>query len=140
MIIVGFLASGAVLKFCGYPDAVFVRWNPLAVFLREHVGWLLLIPIAWVFFATCAERIAPDGISHAVAYAVGVYIPPITIAFFLYAAIYPYTRPIFIGVPKRSTANRVTRGIETPAHTPPDMWVASGGSNRTLDRTPLPGP
>src|SRR5687768_16684300 len=41
LVIGGFFALGAVLKMSGYPDALAVRWNPLAVFLREHGVWLL---------------------------------------------------------------------------------------------------
>jgi hypothetical protein len=134
MIIVGFLALSAVLKFCGYPDAVFVRWNPLAVFLRENVGWFLLIPIAWVFCVTWAERAAPDGISHAVAYAVGVYLPIIMIALFLYPAIYPYTRPIIFGNTKRSAANKLHHSTSWAVGGAPKHDVSGAQPTGVLNR------
>jgi hypothetical protein len=56
LVIVGFFALGTVLRMTGYPDALAVRWNPLAVVLREHGVWLLLLPVLWVLFATSAQR------------------------------------------------------------------------------------
>ena len=96
LVIVGFFALGAVLKMSGYPDALAVRWNPLALFLREHGAWLLVLPALWVFYATSAQRIDRGFLSHHFACIVGLCIAGITILLFLYAAVFPYTRPLFI--------------------------------------------
>ena len=96
LVIIGFFALGAVLKMPGYRDAVAVRWNPLAVFLREHGGWLLLVPVLWVFLATSAQRVDRGVLSYRVACVVGLSIAGITVALFLYAAVFPYTRPLIL--------------------------------------------
>jgi hypothetical protein len=98
LVIVGFFALGAVLKMSGYPDALAVRWNPLAVFLREHGVWLLFLPVLWVFFATSAQRIDRGFLSYHVACVIGLCIAGITIALFLYAVVFPYTRPLLFHV------------------------------------------
>jgi hypothetical protein len=54
LVIVGFFVLGIVLKFCGYPDAFGLRWNPVAVFLREHGFWLLLPSFLWAVYAMTA--------------------------------------------------------------------------------------
>jgi hypothetical protein len=92
LVIVGFFALGVVLKMSGYPDAIAVRWNPLALFLREHGAWLLLLPVLWVFFATSAQRIDRGFLSYHIACVVGLCIAGLTIVLFLYAAVFPFTR------------------------------------------------
>jgi hypothetical protein len=99
LVILGFFALGAVLKMSGYPDQLGVRWNPLAVFLREHGAWLLLLPVLWVFFATLAQRVDRGFFSYRFACIIGLCIAGVIIALFLYAAVFPYTRPFFIGLP-----------------------------------------
>ena len=98
LVIVGFFALGAVLKLAGYPEALAVRWNPLAVWLREHGTWLLLVPILWVFVATSAQRRDEGFLSYRFACFIGICIPVLTIGLFLYAAIFPYTRPIWMSL------------------------------------------
>jgi hypothetical protein len=99
MVIVGFFALGAVLKMSGYPDALAVRWNPLAVFLREHGVWLLLLPVVWVFFATSAQRIDRGLFSYRIACVIGLSIAGVTLALFLYASVFPFTRPLLFHAP-----------------------------------------
>jgi hypothetical protein len=96
VIIVGFFALGAVLKLCGYPYVLGVRWNPLAVFLRERGLWLLFLPIFWVLFAVSAQRIDTGFLSYRFAWIIGISIAGIIIALFLDAAAFPYTVPIII--------------------------------------------
>ena len=98
LVVVGFIALGAVLKMSGYPDTPAVRWNPLAVFLREHGVWLLLLPVLWVAFATSAQRRDRGFLSYRIACVIGLCIAAITIMVFLYAAVFPYTRPLFLHV------------------------------------------
>ena len=95
IVIVGFFALGVVLKMCSYPDNPVVRWNPLAVFLREHGVWLLFLPVLWVCFSAQAERINRGILSSRIAFIVGLCVAAVTIGAFLYAAVFPYTRPLF---------------------------------------------
>jgi uncharacterized membrane protein len=96
LVIVGFFALGVVLKMSGYPDTMLaVRWNPLAVFLREHGAWLLLVPVLWVFLATSAQRVDRGILSYRSACIIGLGLAGVTIGLFLYAAIFPFTRPLF---------------------------------------------
>ena len=98
IVIVGFFALGVVLKMGSYPDNPVVRWNPLAVFLREHGTWLLLLPILWVCFSAQAERVDRGILSSRISFIIGVCIAAVTIGAFLYAAVFPYTRPLFLHV------------------------------------------
>jgi hypothetical protein len=97
LIIVGFFVLGVVLKISGYPHELGVRWNPLAVFLREHGLWLLVTSIVWVFFALAAERLDRGFFSYRLACVIGLCIASLTIVAFLYAAVFPYTRPFYFG-------------------------------------------
>jgi hypothetical protein len=95
--VLGFVALGCVLWMAGYPDNPSVRWNPLAAFLREHGVWLLLLPPLWMAFATYAQKVDRGALSYSVACAVGIGLAALIIALYLYAAVFPYTRPFFMG-------------------------------------------
>ena len=56
LLVGGFLALGMVLKVSGYPDSTEVRWNPLAVFLREHGG----VAVASACFVGALRHHDPD--------------------------------------------------------------------------------
>ena len=95
-IVVGFFGLGVVLKGCGYPDATVmgVRWNPSAVFLREHLLLLFFLPVLWVFYAITAERKNCGWLTYRAAFVVGLCIAACILVAFLYAAQYPFTRPL----------------------------------------------
>ena len=95
VIVLGFLALGIVLKFCGYPNSFGVRWNPLAVFLREHGIWLLAAPLFWTVFAVKARQLDRGIFSERVAFVSGVCLAGVITLTFLYAAVFPYTRPLY---------------------------------------------
>jgi hypothetical protein len=98
LVIVGFTTLGIVLKFCGYPgEDLGVRWNLLAVLLREHGGWLMLLPVLWTCLAINAQRLDRGVFSYRLACVIGLCIIALIIALFFYAAVFPYTRPMFIG-------------------------------------------
>jgi hypothetical protein len=98
LLIVGFTALGIVLKFCGYPgEDLGVRWNRLAVLLREHGGWLVLLPVLWLCHAITAQRLDRGVFSYRLTCIIGFCIIAVIIALFFYAAIFPYTRPTFVG-------------------------------------------
>lgn len=98
LIVIGFFALGIVLKAAGYPHDFTVRWNRVAVFLREYGAWLLLLPVLWVSFATQAERLNRGIFSERIAYLSGLCLSALIIALFLYGAVFPYTRPFFFQV------------------------------------------
>src|SRR5579859_6587850 len=86
LVITGFFALGIVLKMSGYPDAPALRWNPLAVFLREHGLWLLLAPALWVTFAIAAYRVDRGFLSYRIACVAGFSIAAVTTVLFIYSA------------------------------------------------------
>jgi hypothetical protein len=96
-VVIGFFALGTVLKISGYPDELAVRWNPLAVFLREPGVWLLLLPALWVVFATSAQRLNRGFFSYRVALVLGLCTSIGIIALFVYAT-FAFTRPLLIHV------------------------------------------
>ena len=99
LVIIGFLALGIVLKLSGYPDALRLHWNPLAVFLREHGFLLLLLPLLWTIYAVAAERVQQGWLLPRLAFSFGVGLALLLIPLFLYAAVFAYTRPLLIHVP-----------------------------------------
>jgi hypothetical protein len=96
LVVSGFMALGTVLKIAGYPDSTVLDWRPLAVLLREHGAWLLLMPILWVFFAFAAGRLDHPFFSRRLVFFSGVGIAGIIAALFFYATVFPYTRPFFL--------------------------------------------
>jgi len=94
VVVAGFIALGIVLKMCGYPDNPTVRWNPLALFLREQGVWLLLLPVAWVAVASYVQRLDRGLFCDRVAWIIGLCIAVLITGLFLYAAVFPYTRPL----------------------------------------------
>ena len=100
VVVVGFIGLGVVLRGCGYPNGELmgVRWNPLAIFLREHLGFLLLIPVTWVFYASTAQHKDSGRLSYRIAFIIGLAIAACMLSAFLYASCHPFTRPIWFGV------------------------------------------
>jgi hypothetical protein len=88
-----FLVLLGTFKLYGYPDTFAVRWNPLAVFLREHGAWFLLLPVFWVGYACHAQRVDAGWLSFRIAIVVGIIVICITLGLFLYSIEHPYTRP-----------------------------------------------
>jgi hypothetical protein len=61
VIVLGFFALATVLKVNGYPN-IFestIRWNPTAVFLREHGGWLLHYQLCGSFSPPSRRAVTP---------------------------------------------------------------------------------
>lgn len=76
-----------------------IRWSPLAVFLREHGLWLLLLPLLWVGYATWARRVDRGFIGrYRTACVVGIMVAALVLAAFFWAIAFPYTRSfLFLG-------------------------------------------
>ena len=100
VLVVGFFGLGVILKSWGYPDGELagVRWTTLAVFLREHGFWLLMLTVLWVFYATVAERKNCGWLSSRAAFVAGLCIATCMLATFLTAAMHPFTRPLLIHI------------------------------------------
>jgi len=96
LVILGFFALAIVLKASGYPYYPGVRWNQLAVFLRQHGMWLILLPVAWVILAARTERYDYGILSYRVVWLGGVGIAATIIALFLYAAVHPFYFPLIM--------------------------------------------
>ena len=104
VVVLGFIAVGIMLKVNGYPHgelADFVRWNPLAVFLRKDGMYLLWVPVVWTFVAVVAQR-RDRGRLYAGTFWVGVALTVSMLAMFITAIAKPYTIPFMIIKAKES--------------------------------------
>ncbi|HEX8312693.1 MAG TPA: hypothetical protein VF614_15330 [Chthoniobacteraceae bacterium] len=98
IVVLGFFAVATTLKMLGYPESAAVNWNPLAVLLREHGAWLLLLPPLWVLWATAARHQDRGFLSERAVFIAGVCSCGIIIGLFLYAAAFAFSRPMWIHV------------------------------------------
>lgn len=96
LVVAGFLGLGIVLKMAGWPHDDTVEWRPFAVFLRQHGFVLLVLPVLWTIYGVSAERVDRGVLSYRAACIVGVCIAVSIISAFIYAACFPYTRPMWI--------------------------------------------
>jgi hypothetical protein len=122
-VVVGFFVLGVVMKFNGYPNEAFIRWNPLARGLREYGVWLLLIPVVWMLITLAIWNYAK--IESAFEFAIGFgYLTAIVILIlFLWAAMDSYRRPLF---PMKWAASAVERSY-SESH-----FVAAGGFDHAM--------
>lgn len=97
VIILGFVAVGVVLKASGYPEnPMRLRWNPLALFLRHYGLLLLVVPVIWTYFTARSLRDDCLAVTYRTMMGVGVLVAALTITIFIYAALFPFTRPLFL--------------------------------------------
>lgn len=93
VLVLAYIALGILLKFEGYPDQSYLRWNPIAVGLRTYGLWSLVLPVLFVLFAVFAEdqdrwfTVARVGLSLVV-----IAIVVLAVLYFM-AFLKPYTRP-----------------------------------------------
>ena len=93
VVVLGFVAVGLVLKASGYPDNVmWVRWNPVALFLRHYGMWFLLVPILWTYGAGVALNDDRCRVSYSTMVMIGIALAVVGIIAFMYAAVCPFTR------------------------------------------------
>jgi hypothetical protein len=101
LVILGFFGLGIVLKAAGYhsehPEEYGTRWNPIAVMLRQHGLVLLLVPVVWTTMAAVSQNRRRFIFTLDVWAILGVVFSVTIIGLFLYACVYPYTRPMFFG-------------------------------------------
>ena len=114
LVVLGWCALGIVLKVAGYPDGEpFIRWTPLAVWLREHGFLFLLVPPVWtgtsIMLSHSDDRPVLQTIvaGFGVMFAFGVFM-----AFFV-AAMTPYTRPL-LWSPSVATDRHSTQDVQSP--------------------------
>lgn len=73
VILAGWFAISVQMKALGYPDGgEMIRWNPAALFVREKVYIVLLVPIAWTVFAIVGEFSARFALSKWTTLSVGI--------------------------------------------------------------------
>ena len=93
LVILGFFGLGIVMKVNGYPsDDLGIRWNPLALMLRQCGLILLLFPVVWTVVAALSQNRRRD-----VWAILGIVFSAMIIGLFLYACVNPYYRPMLIG-------------------------------------------
>lgn len=91
-LVAGFAGLAAVMKLNGYPEALAIEWSPLAVFLREQIAWLFLVPAAWIGLAISCGTRDPAGSSSPVATAAGFVLSLAILLTFLHATFHSHTR------------------------------------------------
>jgi hypothetical protein len=91
-----FIALGISMKMEGYPDHVnpFIRWRPVALFLREHGLALLLLIAVWAVAAAVLAHQQEHPTRARVVLAVGSAMAVVLAAAFMTYATSPYTRPL----------------------------------------------
>lgn len=99
LIVLGFIGLAIVMKLSGYPEqeAILIRWNPLALFLRQYGLVLLLVPILWVILAALSQNRPRIVFTPETWVILGIVLAATIIALFFYACVNPYTRALWIG-------------------------------------------
>jgi len=99
LVILGFFGLGVVMKWNGYPhEADYgIHFTSLALRLRHHGLLLLLVPVIWTIFAALAQSRSAFVFSLDIWMVLGIVASVTIISLYLYASIYPFYRPIFIG-------------------------------------------
>lgn len=94
IVVLGSIALGIVLKISGYPAASALQWNPLTLLLHHYGLWLLAVPVGWLLFASSAERVDQGVLCYRTACMSALGISGGIVALYLFASIYPFTRPM----------------------------------------------
>jgi hypothetical protein len=98
LVILGFFGLGIVMKMNGYPhEEMGIRWNSLALWLRQHGLILLLVPVIWAAVTAVAQHRQRFLFPYGVWAALGIVFALATICVFLSACVDPFHRPLFNG-------------------------------------------
>ncbi len=109
LMVLGFVALGIVMKVNGYPNSnPFIRWTPLALTLRQHGHWSLVLPLLWVIAAVISCHVGRRFLAEAVAAALAT-LALVTPLLFLYATANSYTHGLLIHTPRTESAERANR-------------------------------
>ena len=95
LVILGYFTVGIVLKMSGYPSVTVLHWNPLAVFLREHGLWFLLLPVVWSIFVASPISQTHGLLGYRLTWIIAISLTLLVITLFLDAAIFPFSVPLF---------------------------------------------
>jgi hypothetical protein len=99
LLVAGWCMLAIVLKFHGYPNNnLFLRWMPLAIWLRENGLWLLLITPAWTVASATTELKENRNILSAILTSLGLLAAVGVFILFVVAAFAPFIRPLLIHV------------------------------------------
>ena len=97
MVLLGFFTLSIIMKKDGYPDGNYtLQWTWLALQLREHGIALLLVPSLWAVCTALAQyrfRLIHTFRSWLV---LGLFLPFLLLALFLYASLHPFTRVLLM--------------------------------------------
>jgi hypothetical protein len=106
LIVLGYVMLGITMKVNGFPDNSMFRWSSMAVTLRAHGQWFLLMPVFWVLYAVTTSRINRGFFAEAVTLVIGFLFTLATAAIFglfLYATMNSHSRPLLIAIPPQNT-------------------------------------
>lgn len=94
LLMLGWSAVAIVLRLHDYPDHPNIRWNPIAVWSREH-GWVfVLVILAWALAAVASIGIqAQENWSLFIGVA-GILLIALILALFGYSAVNPGAQPL----------------------------------------------
>lgn len=104
-IVFGFAVLALVMKFNGYPQEIFIRWNPLARYPRERGALLLLIPLVWTIFTFITCLVDRGFLSPGCAAILGIILAGALLVAFLSAAFDSYRRPLLMDVGPPSSSS-----------------------------------
>lgn len=94
----GFVGTVLVFSASGYPHAPF-RWNRLALMLREHGIWLLVVPLLWTLLSTRLQHRLVEETFYQAWHLFGMALAAGLLGLFLYASVFPFTVPLWIQRP-----------------------------------------
>ncbi len=104
LIVLGFVGLGIVMKMNGYPKGETIRWTPLALNLRQHGHWLILLPVVWVICAVVVFRLDRGIFMEGLVHVIGSLLLGVVPMLFLFAIANPFTRPLLISTGSKKTS------------------------------------
>jgi len=112
LLILGWCTVAFVLKLQNYPHNPMIRWNPVAVWSRDH-AWLLLIAIVvWAVGALTAGHLDTGGIWTGLTGIVGILLVALILILYGYSGVHPGSQRLLAGVPAPALQIRASTGAE----------------------------
>lgn len=110
--VLGYVGLGIVMKMNGYPESdVTIRWTRMALSLRQHGHWFILVPVLWVVCAVTIFHLERGTLSELLAGVAGGVLLFVIPMLFLWAIMNPYTRPLLMKI-------RPENAQQSPAQAP----------------------
>jgi hypothetical protein len=104
-IVAGFIALATVMKLNGYPQEIFIRWKPLALWLRQYGPYLLLVPLFWIILTFVCCLLNRESHTAEFAAPMGFFLAAVLLILFLAAAVDSYKRPLLTFVDPLARSN-----------------------------------